>query len=302
MLAAHRRPLDVVASIADELGRESARHQAARHARECHSAASTVRWQIVWFTSLCISKLHRYVWTRGLLARLFGSSSMFNLAWLASALDDLICILAILQFGGAFSGSLAAARLRESRKWRRRNQWIRAGREFDKAEHNRHPARQSKVCELCERGFTLAALLHFYQGLGSEYMLHWEPTRHTTADVVRHAIIPVSAGSRSAMATLMMEGVPTRPPTMVTHNWDNLFRNLVAAVIAYALDEAEYAFVSHLLETDAGIGELEGWLLEAGQLDSTYWVCAFSVNQHATICGGNPHGAKDSVTGELYPL
>jgi len=159
---------------------------------------------------------------------------------------------------------------------------------------------QAKVQELADRGFTLEALLHFYRGLGTAYMEHWDPARHTTADVVRHAIIPESAASRSAFATVMMKGVPTRPKRMVTHNWGNLFRDLVAAVCADALGEEEYAEIASMLEQD--VDRLERMLERVGGMTRTYWVCAFSVNQHCTICAENICGHRDSVTGEPYPI
>merc|ERR1712048_701815 len=34
----------------------------------------------------------------------------------------------------------------------------------------------------------------------------------------------------------------------------------------------------------------------------SYWVCAFCVNQHAGICGGNPYHGTDAVTGVEYPV
>eukprot|EP00434_Breviolum_minutum_P024620 symbB.v1.2.021741.t1/scaffold1878.1/size97411/2 len=38
-----------------------------------------------------------------------------------------------------------------------------------------------------------------------------------------------------------------------------------------------------------------------GSLQETYWICAFAVNQHAGICGANPAGTVDPVTGLAHP-
>jgi len=98
---------------------------------------------------------------------------------------------------------------------------------------------QEKVEEMGLRGFTLAALLDFYRGLGVDYMLHFDPALHTTTDVVREAIIPLSARpQQQALAVQMMQGIPTRPSKMITHNWGNLFTDLVAVTVADALGES----------------------------------------------------------------
>jgi len=48
------------------------------------------------------------------------------------------------------------------------------------------------------------------------------------------------------------------------------------------------------------LGTLVSELYWKGKLDSTYWVCAFSVNQHASIC--DSPGGDDSVTGLPHPM
>ena len=131
-------------------------------------------------------------------------------------------------------------------------------------------------------------------------MKHYNPRLHTTEDVVRLAIIPFSRAQQAACATVLMKGVYTRPQRMVTHNWGNLFRDLVAAVVADALDESDYGMIGYLL--DNSLGTLIEWVAAADKLQSTYWICAFSVNQHASICGKNPASTKDSVTKELHPI
>jgi len=158
---------------------------------------------------------------------------------------------------------------------------------------------QEKIEELAGRGFTLESLLKFYRGLGTEHMLHYDPSHHTTADVVRRSIIPLSKPGRSSYATVMMNGEYCRPDKMITHNWGNLFRDLVAAILADALDEDEYSMISSVLQKDQHV--VEKWVKKKGVQKRKYWVCAFSVNQHTGICGGNPNKDKDPVLGEEHP-
>ena len=109
---------------------------------------------------------------------------------------------------------------------------------------------QVTVEELAGRGFSLRSLLRFYKRLGVDCMAHFDPTRHTTNDVVRQAIIPLSSSRKCAYAVIMMDAVPTRPKKMVTHNWGNLFADLVAAIVADALGENEYEYLVELLKDD----------------------------------------------------
>lgn len=156
------------------------------------------------------------------------------------------------------------------------------------------------VVELAGRGISLDALLTFYEDLRERFMPHFNPDRHRTADVVRLAIIPATAQSCTSMAELLMEGEPTRPHVMVTHGWSNLFRDLLAAVCSEALCEPEYCRVAHLLDNDLGL--LRSWLTQVGKLRRNYWICAFSVNQHRTMCNQNPNRDFDRVTGLLHPV
>merc|ERR1712151_806408 len=95
----------------------------------------------------------------------------------------------------------------------------------------------------------------------------------------------------------MMQGRYTRPQKMVTHNWSNLFRDMVAAVVADALDEAEYQMIAYFLDRDIDV--LARWIRAGGVHLRTYWVCAFSVNQHLGIC--STLSILDPVTDELHP-
>eukprot|EP00435_Cladocopium_sp_Y103_P075695 s59_g62.t1 len=89
---------------------------------------------------------------------------------------------------------------------------------------------------------------------------------------------------------------------MVTHNWQNLFRDLLASVIADALGEHNFELIAELLSDKEGVEVLEETLRVQGRLQDTYWICAFSVNQHASICGGNPNGDIDPVTKIPHPI
>lgn len=164
-----------------------------------------------------------------------------------------------------------------------------------------HPPWQEKVQELASRGFTLEALLRFYAGLGVEYMEHFQPSVHTTNDVVRQSIIPLSRERKCAYASIMMDQKPTYPQKMVTHGWNNIFCDLVAAIIADALDEQEFSRISHLLK-EGHLSILQEWVSDRGCSQNTYWVCAFSISQHDGICGGNPRHDKDPVTGREHPI
>ena len=77
---------------------------------------------------------------------------------------------------------------------------------------------------------------------------------------------------------------PVIPGKMVTHNWSNLFRDMLAAVLADALGEHTFDFITRLLN-DGRVDLLEQSLLAHGCLHDAYWICAFAVNQHAGICG-----------------
>ncbi|CAE7481138.1 unnamed protein product [Symbiodinium natans] len=166
------------------------------------------------------------------------------------------------------------------------------------------PQWQQKVRELSQRGLSLDALLKFYGQLGRDCMPHYRPDLHTTADVVRQAIIPGSAATAfgsCAMATVLMQGVATPAQRMVTHAWSNLFADLVAAVVADALDYSSYADVRERLKPGK-LGHLYTELQQQDLLQLRYWICAFCVNQHAGICAGNPNQDRDPVTLQLHPV
>eukprot|EP00438_Fugacium_kawagutii_P024752 Skav213502 [mRNA] locus=scaffold3849:200835:203130:- [translate_table: standard] len=163
------------------------------------------------------------------------------------------------------------------------------------------PPWRAKVEELSLRGMTLRSLLHFYDNeLLSMPGWKFAPTEHRTRDVVRRAIIPLTSREESAYAAsaLNRDG-PQRAQVMVTHNWGNFFNDLLAAVVSDALGECSFRMVSQLLEEDCAF--LTQILAGSGRLDDTYWICAFAVNQHISICHSNPYD-RDPFTNELHPV
>eukprot|EP00927_Polykrikos_kofoidii_P054191 TRINITY_DN4864_c0_g1_i7.p1 TRINITY_DN4864_c0_g1~~TRINITY_DN4864_c0_g1_i7.p1 ORF type:complete len:727 (-),score=51.53 TRINITY_DN4864_c0_g1_i7:88-2268(-) len=205
-------------------------------------------------------------------------------------------VLHVIIFNRERLSRFSAERKMQSTSAERRKRWFTASASW---RPNKHEAWQAKIAELAGRGFTLEALLGFYRGLGSTYMPQYVAARHRTLDVVRMAIIPESRHAKSALADIMMGGAYTRPQTLVTHNWDNLFRDLVAAVVADALGDDDFACIAYLLEHDIEI--VAQAVRAAGVQQNTYWICAFSVNQHRGICSDNPEGTRDPVSMELHP-
>lgn len=160
------------------------------------------------------------------------------------------------------------------------------------------PRWQAQVQDLACRAITVEVLLDFYHGLGRDYMRGFNPDRHTTSDVVRQAIIPLSASAGSDMASILMQGQRMLPEAMVSHTWRGRFRDLVAAVVADGLGEQEYGRIGNLLDTDVDL--IKHWISRGCGLQRTYWICAFCVNQHKSIC--SPMVPQtDSVTGALVP-
>jgi len=160
---------------------------------------------------------------------------------------------------------------------------------------------EKKTRDLANRGISLGELLVFYKGLGDTVMPSFQPSVHTTHDVVRLAVIPLTSSDCISYAQLVNKGEKVLPKKMVTHNWSNLFRDLLASVISDALEEHTFEFIAELLSDRAGVQVLEDMLREHGSLQKTYWICAFAVNQHAGICGANPDGTFDPVTGLTHP-
>eukprot|EP00927_Polykrikos_kofoidii_P061086 TRINITY_DN5597_c0_g1_i3.p1 TRINITY_DN5597_c0_g1~~TRINITY_DN5597_c0_g1_i3.p1 ORF type:complete len:676 (+),score=65.69 TRINITY_DN5597_c0_g1_i3:246-2273(+) len=216
--------------------------------------------------------------------------------WIASV-ESLVLALSFFILTGGVRGVPCAERKSRKAEKERYRHWYEASVVWRPHDHE---GWQAKVEDLADRGITLESLLDFYKSLGAAHMQHYVPGLHRTLDVVRMAIIPASRDTNSALAPVMMHGARTRPDAMVTHSWNNLFRDLVAAVVADALCEDEFEMIAYLLEHD--FKSLEEAVLDGGAQKKTYWICAFSVNQHTAICGENPQGTRDPITNELHPV
>lgn len=155
-----------------------------------------------------------------------------------------------------------------------------------------------RVIDLAHRSITLEVLLDFYGRLGKDLMPHFDPNLHSTHNVVRQAIIPISKSSRSDGASVLMHGSRRPPDSMVTHAWTNRFRDLVACIVAHVLQECSYQLVVKLLDKDTST--LRRMLQQAGQLQYACWICAFAVNQHSGICA-SPPSVADPVSGLMHP-
>ncbi|CAE7455228.1 unnamed protein product [Symbiodinium natans] len=156
-----------------------------------------------------------------------------------------------------------------------------------------------KTQELALRGITLRSLLKFYGQL-SETMPHFRASEHSSAEVVRQVILPMTAKDGCA-AAIRLEGQARRPDRMVTHSWSNYFAHLVAAVVADAMELPSFESVIPRLE-GRELEALREELLLKNKLGLAYWICCFSVNQHAGMCHTvHPSERPDPVTG-LLPI
>ena len=151
------------------------------------------------------------------------------------------------------------------------------------------------VADLARRGISVDAALDLYV-LARKQMRDFDPKRTTTRDVVRRVVIPNSVKPEPrAYAQTAMKLVPTMPQRMVTHNWENLFVDLLAAVVADALGVIYYGSVAERLCDPDGVEVLREEIVAAERKRGshgpstqilarlTYWIDAVSVNQHVTI-------------------
>jgi len=164
---------------------------------------------------------------------------------------------------------------------------------------------QEKVAGLATRRVSVEVLLHFYLQLGQENaMPHFDSKRSTTNDVVRHMVIPQSRDGNLGRSFAEKFGPHkvSMTPKMVTHHWSNRFCDLVAAVLADALGLKRWDLIAECLRSpDVSDGEeLKEQLYAHGALHWQYWICAFCINQHASICG-NSMGVLDTVTQKVLP-
>lgn len=112
---------------------------------------------------------------------------------------------------------------------------------------------------------------------------------------------------------------PTLATVMVSHHWRNLFCDLIAAIVAFALGDTSYEAVAAELH-EHKFEELRLRLDRRDALEMSFWGCLFCVNQHAGICGSfapEPlpdqkdykvahaewtQNTRDPVTGEAFPI
>ncbi|CAJ1367552.1 unnamed protein product [Effrenium voratum] len=117
-----------------------------------------------------------------------------------------------------------------------------------------------------------------------------KPQPVTLAISICHPLKDAQDEGRSkgfAYATSINGGRPCLAQKMVTHSWGNKFCHLISAIFADALEEETYDIVEQLLMSRDFEG-VSARLQQKNTLDVPYWVCAFSVNQHAGICARAP--------------
>ena len=225
--------------------------------------------------------------------------------------DALKVVLFLIQAFDALGNAVAVLLLSGSHRMAKveRSQGSQCGCwKVEKPEHSRNKQTSHedvnwtrKVEELSMRGMTLRSLLQFYQeNLPSMPDWKYAPREHKTRDVVRRAIIPLTSREECAFSvSAFNKDGPKRAQVMVTHNWGNSFSDLLAAVLSDALQECSFSLPAELLQEDCAF--LQDLLAKMGRLDETYWICAFGVNQHISICHSNPYD-RDPFTNQLHPV
>ena len=224
--------------------------------------------------------------------------------------DSLKVVLFLIQALDALGNAVAVLLLSGSHRMAKveRSQGSQRSWKVEKAEHSRNQQTSHedvnwtrKVEELSMRGMTLRSLLQFYQeNLPSMPDWKYAPREHKTRDVVRRAIIPLTSSEECAFSvSAFNKDGPKRAQVMVTHNWGNSFSDLLAAVLSDALQECSFSLPAELLQEDCAF--LQDLLAKMGRLDHTYWICAFAVNQHISICHSNPYD-RDPFTNQLHPV
>ena len=224
--------------------------------------------------------------------------------------DALKVVLFLIQAFDALGNAVAVLLLSGSHRMAKvdRSQGSQRSWKVEKFEHSRNQQTSHedvnwtrKVEELSMRGMTLRSLLQFYQeNLPSMPDWKYAPREHKTRDVVRRAIIPLTSREECAFSvSAFNKDGPKRAQVMVTHNWGNSFSDLLAAVLSDALQECSFSLPAELLQEDCAF--LQDLLAKMGRLDETYWICAFAVNQHISICHSNPYD-RDPFTDQLHPV
>eukprot|EP00439_Symbiodinium_sp_Y106_P023423 s5148_g2.t2 len=131
---------------------------------------------------------------------------------------------------------------------------------------------------------------------------HQHPESISQMELFGCSSVPVDRQSTTievkglSYATSVNNGEPQMAIRMVTHSWGNRFTYLLSAIFSDALEAETYDGVADLLR-HGKLDDLAEKLRNVGKLDVPYWVCAFSVNQHAGICATPP---PTDTTG--YPI
>eukprot|EP00931_Biecheleriopsis_adriatica_P074873 TRINITY_DN48850_c0_g1_i1.p1 TRINITY_DN48850_c0_g1~~TRINITY_DN48850_c0_g1_i1.p1 ORF type:complete len:1144 (+),score=213.35 TRINITY_DN48850_c0_g1_i1:54-3485(+) len=143
---------------------------------------------------------------------------------------------------------------------------------------------QDMVAErIFSKGFSCHQLLSFWRRYGegvasSQYRSTEIISRSTTtSEVVRNIVIPETA-SRQCCYMDVMDGGPHRPNKLVSHWWGASFYQDVLCIIQDATGLSGHALAALV---NVGLGEDKC----KHELDATYWMCIFAVNQHVSICG-----------------
>lgn len=129
------------------------------------------------------------------------------------------------------------------------------------------------------KGFSLRQLLAFVDE--KVHKEHKIGQLTTTAEVVFNIIIPETAERKCCYADLFPGGTK-KPETLMSHWWGNCFLHLVKAICQHASGKME--LFSHMYTEE--------------ELDKTFWLCIFGVNQHVSICPSNcPCGSPKYLAG-----
>lgn len=107
----------------------------------------------------------------------------------------------------------------------------------------------------------------------------------TMEEVVARIVIPSTATAQCAFMDgpfMVAHGGPQRARRLVSHAWKSKFSETVRNILLDAAPE-ELG-----LELRGGSFRPGDWLVRlraSTALQATYWICAFALNQHRTICG-----------------
>jgi len=150
----------------------------------------------------------------------------------------------------------------------------------DLSDQQRRFVSEEVARRLARNGFRAKQLLDFWQKYNAEGKLS---QKTETTEVVRDILIPETFKAGKGCYMDVMPGGKHLPKTLLSHWWGNFFYNDVLACIHHATglvgDDLE-ALVNY------GVGESS---FDNGQLDHTYWMCIFAVDQHVSICGDCHH-------------